>query len=387
MSPLASKVFSSFAAAAVALAMLASRASAQVVVVRLDPGAESVSAALESGLGAWGVVPDLGYYAEAMREGLDPSSDIALERLIPPLQARLALVPRAGDEESVLIEFRDGGSGASLGDATIPLEGGALGGGGKRILDSEISGRLGVPPPAAEESGEAGTPESAGDDALRPLVRVYGGAGIGTRSFDWPGLGSRYAVETGAFAALEAGIRFMVGVGDSLALGAAFAYQTSVAHQIEETHIAGQPDTLDIRAHRFDATFVVQVGPKDGFQVIPGAGVAFHNLRPEIHHLRTPSYSLVGPVLRIGIRIPLGPIALRIAPEAHWLFTDEPLEEIGVRGSGPALGAELALEFPIGRAFALELTARDVRAWIPANDGSKATDTGLFATTRLVWQP
>jgi hypothetical protein len=78
---------------------------------------------------------------------------------------------------------------------------------------------------------------------------------------------------------------------------------------------------------------------------------------------------------------------LRIAPEAQWLFTDDPLAEIGVKGSGPAVGGEIALEVPIGRAFALEAAARDVHAWLPARGGSKATDTGLFATTRLVWQP
>jgi hypothetical protein len=368
-------------------ASFASSASAQVVVVRLDPAAEPVSEALESGLGHWGVVPDPGYYGEALRQGLDPSSDMALERLIPPLQARIALVPRAGDEDSVLVEFRDGGTGGSLGDATIPLDAGALGATGQRVLDSELSGRLGVQPPAAPESGEGAGAEPAGDDELRPLLRLYGGVGFGTRNFDWPGVGRDLAVATGVFAAFDVGIRFLVGVGDTLAVGPAFAYQTSIAHEVEEKHIAGQPDTLRIRAHRFDGTFIVQIGRKDGFQVTPGAGVAVHNLRPEVHHLRTPAYSLAGPVLRIGVRIPIGPIALRIAPEAAWLFTDEPLEEIGVQGSGPGIGGEVALEIPIAEAFALEVTARDVRAWLPAREGSKATDTGLFATTRLVWQP
>jgi hypothetical protein len=371
----------------ISLACYASIARAQVVVVRLDPAAETVSATLESGLSGWGVVPDPGYYAEALREGLDPSSDVALERLIPPLQARLAVVPRAGDDESVLVEFRDGSTGGSLGDATIPLESGALGGAGQRVLDSEISGRLGVPPPAAAESGEAGPSEAASDDELRPLLRLYGGVGLGTRNFDWPGAGRDLAVATGMFAAIDVGIRFLVGLGASLAVGPSFAYQTSIAHEIEEKHIAGQPDTLRIRAHRFDGTFLVQIGRKDGFQVTPGVGVAMHNLRPEVHHLLTPAYSLVGPLLRIGVRIPLGPIALRIAPEAQWLFTDDPLAEIGVKGSGPAVGGEVALEVPIGGAFALEAAARDVHAWLPAREGSKATDSGLFATTRLVWQP
>ena len=374
--------------ASLALAFCASLASAQVVVVRLDPAAQPVSEALESGLDDWGVTPDPGYYDEAMREGLNPASDDALERLIPPLRARLALVPRSGDDTAVLVEFRDGSTGASLGDATIPLEAGGLGEAGHRALDSEIRGRLGAPRAAASGSeAETTAAESGAESSLRPLLRVYGGLGLGTRSFDWPGASERLAVDMGFFPALDAGIRFMVGIGNTFALGAAFAYQTSFATEIEEAHLAGQPDTLRVRAHRFDATFETQIGHRDGFQVTPGVGVATHNLRPEVHHLRTPSYSLVGPVLRVGFRIPLGPLALRVAPEAQWLFTDDPLVEIGVSGSGPALGGELALQFPIARTLALEVASRGVRAWLPARDASKATDTGFFATTRLVWQP
>jgi hypothetical protein len=371
-------------------------ASAQVVVVRVDPAADEVSEALESGLERWGLMPDPGYFSEARRLGLNPTSDGALERLVPPLRTLLAIVPRAGTSESVIVEFRDGGTGASLGDATIPLEDGELGDDGRRALDREVGGRLGAPPMAAgsdmpgdaadDGSGTLASPERS-DDEVRPLLRVYGGAGIGTRSFDWPSAGERLAVETGPFAALELGIRFFIGMSDTVALGPAFAYQTSIAHEVEETHIAGQPDTLRIRAHRLDATFAVQVGSRSGFQVTPAIGVAMHSLRPEVHHLLTPNYSLVGPVFRIAFRIPIGPIALRIAPEVQWLVTDDPLEEIGVKGGGPAAGAELALVFPLIRAFALELTARDVRAWLPSREGAKATDTGLFATTRLVWQP
>jgi hypothetical protein len=379
--------YASLLACTALLCAQASSAHAQVVVVRLDPAAEGVSQMLESGLARWSVVPDIGYFAEAQRRGLDPSSDVALRSLIPPLQARLALVPRAGSAESVRVEFRDGSSGSSLGDASIPLEAGALEEEGQLALEREVGRRLGAPPTAADggASAEDGAPPPS-EDAM-PLVRVYGGAGVGTRSFEWPGSGRRLAVDTGLFAALELGMRFLVGWGNALALGPAFAYQTSIAQEVEEKHLAGQSDTLRIRSHRLDATFVVQIGPNDGFQVTPGVGFATHNLRPEVHHLRTPSYSIAGPVLRIAFRIPIGPVALRIAPEAQLLFTDDPLVEVGVDGAGPAFGGELALEVPLVRKLTLEVTARDLRAWLPSREGSKATDTGLFATTRLVWQP
>jgi len=366
-------------------------ARAQVVVVRVDPAAEQISEALEAGLTQWNVVPDPGYYAEARRLGMDPASEYTLEQLVPPLRTMIAVVPRAGGQDSVVVEFRDGGTGASLGEATIPLQDGEVGDEGRKALDGELSGRLGMPPTAADEGGsstsEAGASEKESNDEVRPLVRVYGGAGFGMRSFDWPSSGERRAVETGVFPALELGIEFLVALGDSVALGPSFAYQTSIAHEIDERHIAGETDRLRIRAHRLDVTFVVQVGSASSFQVSPAIGVAMHNLRPEVHHLLTPSYSLVGPVVRLTFRIRIGPIALRIAPEGAWLLTDDPLEEIGVKGGGPSVGGEVALELPLAPKLGLELTARDVRAWLPSRDGAKATDTGFFATTRLVWQP
>lgn len=372
-----------FACLSVASIALAAHASAQVVVVRLDPAAEPACEKLEAGLEHWQLQPDPGYFQEARRRGLDPSSDEALAMLIPALGARLAIVPRGDDPSGVNIEFRDGSSGASLGDAVIPLHDGALESDGEEALNGELQRRIGGPRSAADasESTRGARAEVA------PHVRVYGGIGVGTRSFEWTRSGERQSVETGAFAAYELGIAFMIGLSDSLALGPVFAYQSSVGSKIDEHHVGGETDTMSVRAHRLDGTFAVQIGSRSSFQVTPAVGVAVHNLRPAVHHLLTPSYSIAGPLVRVAIRIPIGPVALRIAPEAAWLFTDDPLAEIGVDGKGPAVGGEVAFEIDLGHALALELTARDVRAWLPSREGAKATDTGFVGTTRLVWQP
>ena len=131
--------------------LLAAPSAAQVVVLRIDPAAESMSQQLEAALEPWGVLPDPGYLAEAQRLGLDPASDFALMRLTPPAGARLALIPRGDDARRVYVEFRDGPSGGPLGAANIPLDDGELDERGQRALAAEVRRRIGPPPTAAGE--------------------------------------------------------------------------------------------------------------------------------------------------------------------------------------------------------------------------------------------
>ncbi len=381
------------------LALSAPHASAQVVVLRIDPAAESVSEELEAALEPWGVVPDAGYLDEAERLGLDPASDSALFQLTPAAEARLALVPRGHDERRVYVEFRDGTSGAGFGVANIPLEDGELEARGRRVLAAEVARRIGPPPLAAEEGVTSAAGDGAeaveaaaggsdsGETALN--VRVFAGAGIGARDVTWPAPGERRSVETGPFAAVELGASILFAFGESFWFGPVLAYQTSFAHEVEEQHISGQSDTLRVRSHRFDAVIAGSIGlGSAGFRLTPAIGVAVQNFRPEVHHLLTPTYSLAGPLARISLRIPFGStVALRIAPEAQILFTDDALRELGASNSGVAIGGEIAMELGIASSLSLELTARDARAWVESKFGDDATDAGLFATTRLVWQP
>jgi hypothetical protein len=369
-------------------------ALAQVVVVRVDPAAEPTCEAIEASLEDWGISPDLGYFAEAQRLGMHPNSDAALERLIPPLAARLALVPRAGDDSEATIDFRDGATGASLGAIEVPLVNGKFERTGARTLRKAVAEQIGPPPTAA---GSESAPESESDglaphgeatsEGVGVIVRVSGGAGFGARTLEWPASGETLAVETGLFAAVDLGASFAVALGSSVSLGLEFSYQTSVAAEVEETHIAGASDSLGIRAHRFDAVFAAAFGGS-GFRVTPALGYTVRGLRPEVHHLLTPSYSLAGPILKVGFRIPFtDSFALRAVPEAQYVIVGDELEELGVAGSGFGLGGELALEIQVSSTLALELSGKAMRAWLASPAGSDATDTGEFATARLVWQP
>ena len=408
--------FASLCALALAVqAVCAAQAAAQMVVLRIDPAAEEMSQQLEAALSPFGLVPDPGYFAEAQRQGLDPSSDQALGMLTPPAGAQLAVVPRGSDGRSVLVEFRDGRSGASLGTASLPLKrDGALGPAGQRKLADEVNARLGAGQPSAEGSAGSGTASTGdgdgssargdGDDesdasaaaaepsesgegtALR--LRAFGGFGVGTRNLEWPAAGETRALESGAFLAVEAGAAFAIELDDGLALGPELTYQTSLDHEIEETHVAGAADTLGLRAHRFSAVLELAIGSDDGVRVSPGLGYGVRALHPEVHHLLTPSYSLTGPIARIALRIAFGAsVALRLVPEVQLISVGDALQELGVSGSGVSFGGDAALELVLSRGLSLELSYREAHALMSAEMGDSASDVERFITARGVWRP
>jgi len=389
-----------------------SSAGAQVVVLRVDPAAEAMSQQLEAALSELGLMPDPGYFMEARRQGLDPTSDQALSLLTPPAGAQLAVVPRAEDSRSVVVEFRDGRSGASLGTTTLPLVRGALRRAGRNALRAEVNARLSGPfatAPAPRDVGAAPAPrgESAfvpegeigaaapddqavaeGESETGLRLRAFVGAGLGTRDLEWPVPGETHAVETGGFLAVEIGTAFALELDAELALGAELVYQTSLDNQLEETHIAGASDTIQVRTHRFAAVLELIIGADDGVRVAPGLGYGVRALHPEVHHLRTPSYSLTGPLARVALRIALGEsVALRLVPEAQWLTVGDALEALGVASSGISIGGDAALELILGRGLALELSYREAHAILSSSLGDGASDVERFTTLRAVWTP
>jgi hypothetical protein len=239
-------------------------------------------------------------------------------------------------------------------------------------------------------SATARAQDEASSEQPRLGLRVFGGLGVGMRSLDWPGAGETLALRTGAFFALDVGASFWLVPSERFWIGPALVYQTSVGSTIEETHIAGSPDTLGVRVHRFEGMLVATflLGSSGGFRIAPELGYGLRNLRPEVHHLLTPSYTLAGPLLRLGLRIPLGErLALRIAPELQWIVVGDALEEQGMKASGIGFGGELAFELALSRRLSIELVARYAHASLQGDAGESGVDGEQFVTGRLVWQP
>jgi hypothetical protein len=240
-----------------------------------------------------------------------------------------------------------------------------------------------APPPEQQPA----TPDEPESDDVALRARMVVGAGVGRLDLEWPASGETRSVQTGAFAAIDLGAGFALGFSRVFSLGTELAYQTSVACEVEEPHTAGATDTLRIRAHRFAALLTAEF--RAGIvSITPAAGYGLRSLRPEVHHLQTPTYTLAGPLGRIGLRVALGTrIALRVAPELQWLLVSQELKELGMHSGGLGFGVEFALEVLLVRGLALEATARDAHASLPATEGENSSELGQAAMLRMVWEP
>jgi hypothetical protein len=383
-------------ALALALALSAATAArAQVAVLRIDPEAEAVCRDVEAALQGVGVVPDPGYLNEARQQDVDPASDSALELITPLLQLKLAVVPMSVDDTSIEVEYRDGRTGARLGTARIPREQGKLGARGREQLRSDVVGHLGAviegnAAPAADESEgeESVEQEEPGDDAPRTIeARVHAGVGVGMRDVEWTRGGQAERVELGAFPAVDLGLSLSFRLSEGLSLVPALAYQSSLFFQeVEEPRMAAPSEKTAVRAHRFAATvgLELRLGGARSLSITPALGLGVRNLRPEVHHLSTPAYSLAGPLAVIGIFVPLGDsVALRIAPEAQYVFVGEGLREREVESTGLSLGGEASIAIELLEPLALELAYREAHALLTSLDGT-AGDVERFITLRAV---
>jgi len=373
-------LFALFAHAAVA--------HAQVAVLRIDPEAEAVCRDVERALQGVGVVPDPGYLEEARRQDMDPTSDGALELITPLLQIKLAVVPLFVDDATIEVEYRDGGTGARLGKASIPRERGKLGATGRAQLRSDVVTQLGaLLEGSAEPEGDSPAPDQEAADAaprsIRAVIRM--GMGIGMRDVEWTLDGETQSVAMGAFPAVDLGLAFAFRLNDTLSFVPALSYQSSLFfHEVEETRTAAPSEKVGVRAHRFAATLglAIRLGGDKSASITPALGLGVRNLRPEAHHLSTPAFSLAGPLLQLGVHLPITDVlSLQLVPEAQYLFVGEGLRERDVESNGLSLGGELAIAYEIIAPLALELAYRESHALLSAVDGD-AGDVERFVTFR-----
>jgi hypothetical protein len=372
---------------------------AQVAVLRIDTQAEPFAREVEAGLQGVGVVADPGYLREARAQSLDPTSDAAIEMITPLLQLRLAVVPLFADDQGIQLEYRDGQSGARLGQARIERAPGGLSAAGREQLRREVVAHLGatiegsavpaaVDVPAVDPTMGDVVPSEERSFEKRSLhVRAHAGIGLGMRQAQWPLDGETQRVELGAFASFDLGLSLAFALSDSIALVPAAVYQSALAFQeVEEPRIAAPADKVGVRAHRFAAALGLRFlfDGEGSASLTPALGVGIRNLRPEVHHLSTPAYSLAGPLLQLGLRLPLGDrVALQLVPEAQWLVVGEGLRERAVESSGIGLGGEASIALDVLDALELELSYREAHALLSGAGGS-ASDAERFMVLRMV---
>jgi hypothetical protein len=371
-----------------------------VMVLRVEPAAEPLCTALEAALGSYTILPDPGFHAEAQRRGMDPGSDPALDALTPLLDVDLILVPRQANATTLWLDYRVGRTGQPAGQIEVPLSQGGLTERGARVVVQQTEARLGQLD-GDSVSARAGTDDmidSEQDDAsedddgddggdARLSLDLALGAGVGSRAVDWPAVIEVRSVDVGAFPVVEVIAEPRIALSDAVTFGARLAYATSVGAEVDEPHIAGTPDTVGIRAHRFD----FGVGPELGFgggdvQLGLQAGYAVTNVRPDVHHLQTPAYSLAGPRLRLALRIALGEtLSVGLSPHGQLIMVvGEQLQDVGAEGSGIGFGGEATIGIALSKILTMQLGYHESHASVGSMLGGSVSDVERTGTARLM---
>jgi hypothetical protein len=229
-------------------------------------------------------------------------------------------------------------------------------------------------------------PTGSPSQAVR--VHALAGAGFGTRSLKRPIRDGEQRLETALFAAIDAGLRVHVAPEEQLSLDVLLRYQSSLGLSVEERPLFALPREVSARAARAElsAAPTLQFGREPGSLALSvPLGVFLRSFVAEQRELLTPSYLLIGPLLRAELRAELTPwLSLRLGPEVALFVIDGDVRDDGVRGLGGAAGAEAAVVLQFSEKVALELSYRESHAFADAEgQGPDFGDVERFAIARL----
>jgi hypothetical protein len=244
-------------------------------------------------------------------------------------------------------------------------------------------------PDAAPASSSDQTPASVQPAA--PLLRVepFLGLGFGTRAFERPTTLAGQRLPTAFFPAVELGLRVVAWPERRFSLAVLVRYQSSVGLKVEERPPFALPNEISVRAERGELSAAptyrfgeTKTAPSLAFPL----GIGVRTLWPAVHESMTPGYSLIGPMLRAELNLPLGDLLLlRFGPELQWIVAmDRQLHRNGVANQGAAMGGEAMAQVALGPTFALALCYRESHAVASSiNGGPIFNDIERFLTLRL----
>jgi len=238
------------------------------------------------------------------------------------------------------------------------------------------------PEPATPEPT---TPEPAA--AKRPVAIRFGvGVGSGMHAVELPTeLGAR-RVPMSSFAAFDLSLELHATPSSGFAPGVRLQYHSSLGYTLTETSKDGTKQSSPARSHEvlLDALGNIYFGePRFDASMYYGLGYAVQNLRTDFD-LELPDYTLGGPHLLLGLRIPFasGHVLLTLSPDLCVLVQVSPaLVRRATESIGYAIGAEAELAVHVSGAFALRVQYRETRASMASTYRGSFSDTKRFITT------
>jgi hypothetical protein len=245
-----------------------------------------------------------------------------------------------------------------------------------------------------EQNSDGGESVDATDasepvDAPEPRVlrlHVDLGTGLATRSLAFPIEAGEGSLSLGPSAALDVGLEAAYDPPTAVSWALQLRYQTTVGARLDEHQIGGVERPMGIRSARFEALFVPGFDLSEALQLRFAIGYGLRGLRTDVHDqelstvhsLRTPDFTLSGPVAGMALRLALGDsVALTLAPEAQLLVTvGSDLKQRGVAGGGFAFGGTASLVVSLGQALSVYVAYRQAHARIAGVSGHANVSDG-----------
>jgi hypothetical protein len=418
------------------LCLLSAFASASVqaapvrVLVVVGRGvSDDAQSAIESAVNAEAELVDSGEYLRMARSaGELPTSEAALERVAPRLQAQLIIVASKAGAKLVLV-YRDGASGDILHKDSVPdrHRGAAAARFHSKVTDSvhKALSKVAAPsgsaaparrapaqepvqepiqepepepepdsPPAdsAEEpSTESFESEPQREEPAAPSSFVFelsAGLGGATRQSDLPTRLGVNQFDSGLHAGASLGLRLATALGEQGVLRASVDYRTSLGLQGKENQRATEMST-SLRSHAVG--FGIAPGYRFGaaaesISLLLHLGWYFRGLRP-IAQLALPEMSWHAAVVRPELIIPLGgTITLRLAPELLVIAGMETTlpDQSGLSRTGFGFGAEASVDIRLGAPVGLRIDYRESHASFATAWANSVSDVERFAAVRVL---
>lgn len=370
-----------------------------MVIARRDAPEDVVAAVRVLLASAGGIVDQEGYEREARSRGLPPESPEAMQAILADMHPDLDLVVVVGTNRPtratlVSLDYHDR-FGLEILEEEHSIRGFEMTDDSRERTLAETRLALAVITRPRGGLQQVGGGVEPGERApgLAVHVAISAGIGFGTREFEVPSTSGILALSTAAFAAtaLQLSIDVEPIARGPITIGADLEYQTSLGLVTTDMRIDATTRDTSSRSQRLAAglRFTYRLAESQETVSLGGAlswsALTFSSEAP----VTLPDYTLQGPVLALGVVIPVGEIlSIALWPEATWIVdVGSALASLGVSSSGAAIGGTVRIRLQILAELFAELAYRESHAFLGSSAGGGGSDVERFGTVRLVYRP
>lgn len=355
------------------------------------------------------VVPADDFERQARERGLDPRSVDAFDALLAAQRVDLvvvaALAKVGGGRRALRLTYLEGQAGMEVLEEEHRLI-------GRRLQETEryrIVAEAGLALNAVvrmQGSGvaQAGTPppelplrrrqrQKDGRPPSAFLLQITGGLGMGTRAFSLPGPLTPVRLDTALFPAAGLALqgRYLPRAQGRLSWLGAAEFWTSMGLNTRDARPDGTVRDSASRAQRLELQggLGYRLGRARHAPVLePELAWAFRFFSADAS-LSLPDFSLSGPLLRLGLQLPMaaGRLWLGLSPELQWLaVVDGDLKDLGVNPMGATVGWAIEAGVHALPILDVALHYRESHALLGAADG-EVDDIERFVTLQARLRP